>query len=319
MGRAERSNDSVEYAVLFPGQGSQRVGMGAELFEARPDLLVEAADRILGWPLREVCLEGPEELLTATDRAQPALYALSFALWMELAGRVNRPPAAAAGHSLGEYTALGAAGVFSFEDGLGLVAARAEAMADAVGRQPSGMAALLGAGEEKIEEVAAARRAAGGLLWVANLNAPGQVAAAGGKEDIEWLADNARQLGIRRVVVLDVAGGFHSPLMASAVEPLQTALDGVDLGEAAFPVWANVTGAPMGAGEVRGLLARQVTAPVRFGDSLRSMAASGVEVFVHVGPGEVTAGLARRTVRGCRTLVVSSIAQAEEAAGLLEA
>ena len=292
--------------------------MGAELFDARAELLIEIADRLLGWSLRDVCMEGPEEMLTATDRAQPALYALAFALWLELADRVGSPPVAAAGHSLGEYTALGAAGVFSFEEGLRLVAARARAMADAVGMAASGMAALLGATDEQAEEVAATRRAAGGRLWVANLNAPGQVVMAGALEDIDWLIGNVRRLGLRRAVKLNVAGAFHSPLMALAVPRVEAALEGVGLKDPDFPVWANVTGTPVAAGEVRRLLARQVVAPVRFGASLRAMAASGVEVFVHVGPGDVTAGLARRAVRGCEVLVVSSLAEAEEAAGLLE-
>lgn len=318
MDRAARSKQGVEYAVLFPGQGSQYVGMGAELFEARPDLLAGAADRILGWPLRKVCLEGPEELLTRTDRAQPALYALSFALWTELAARLPRPPAAAAGHSLGEYTALAAAGVFGFEDGLRLVKARAEAMAEAVAREPSGMAALLGADARRAEEAAAARRAEGGRLWVANLNAPGQVVMAGAMEDIDWLAADARRAGFRRAVKLKVAGAFHSPLMLPAAARVEQALSEVRLAEPRFPVWANTTGEPADAGRLPGLLVRQVSSPVLFGASLQSMAAAGAEVFVHVGPGDVTAGMARRAVRGCGALAASSIAGAEEAAARLE-
>ena len=292
--------------------------MGAELFDARSELLIETADRILGWSLREACLEGPEDLLTRTDRAQPALYALSFALWMELTERLGRPPVAAAGHSLGEYTALGAAGVFSFEQGLRLVAARAGAMADAVQKAASGMAAVLGTSDDRAEEVAAERRSAGGRLWVANLNAPRQVVMAGAGEDIDWLVGNARSLGLRRVVRLNVAGAFHSPMIVSAVPRVEAALEEVDFEIPDFPVWANVTAAPVGVGEMHRSLARQLVAPVRFCDSLRSMADAGAEVFVHVGPGDVTAGLARRTVRGCEVVVVSSIAQAEEAAALLE-
>ena len=309
----------MEYAVLFPGQGSQYVGMGAELFEARPDLLIEAADRILGWPLRKVCLEGPEELLTRTDRAQPALYALSYALWTELAARLRRPPAAAAGHSLGEYTALAAAGVFGFEDGLRLVKARAEAMAEAVAAgEPSGMAALLGADARRAEEEAAARRAEGGRLWVANLNAPGQVVMAGAMEDVDRLAADARRAGFRRAVKLNVAGAFHTPLMLPAAARVEEALSKVRLEEPRFPVWVNTTGEPVDAARLPGLLVRQVSSPVRFGASLQSMAAAGVEAFVHVGPGDVTAGMARRAVRGCEAPAVSSIAGAEEAAARLE-
>ena len=315
---ADGSNNIVKYAVLFPGQGSQHVGMGAELFDARPDLLMEVADRVLGWSLRDVCLTGPQELLTATERAQPALYALGSALWMELAERVGRSPVAAAGHSLGEYTALAAAGVFSFEAGLRLVAARADAMAEAVRQPASGMAAVLGARDDKAEEVAAGRRAEGGRLWVSNLNAPGQVVLGGALEDIDWLVGNARSLGLRRVVKLDVAGAFHTPLMAPAVPRLSAALEQIDMERPAFQVWANVTAAPFDTGDAGRLLSRQVVAPVLFGASLRAMHEAGVEVFVHVGPGDVTAGLARRAARGCRVLVVSSVSQAREAAAVLE-
>lgn len=291
--------------------------MGADLFGARPDRLVDVSDRVLGWSLRDVCLEGPEERLTATEHAQPALYALAYQLWTELGERVGHPPAAAAGHSLGEYTALAAAGAFSFETGLGLVDRRARAMADAVARVDSGMAALLGVSDEVAHQVAADRRLEGGKLWVANLNAPGQVVAAGALEDIGWLVRNARDLGIRRAIRLDVAGAFHTPLMEPAGSRLATALAGVGIRPLAFPVWANVTARPMPEGDVREMLSRQITAPVRFGETLRGMAEAGVEAFVHVGPGDVTAGLARRAVRGCRVLVASSIAEVEEVADRL--
>lgn len=307
----------MKYAVLFPGQGSQRVGMGAELFDARPDRLVSVADRVLGWSLREVCLAGPEGRLTATEHAQPALYALAYQLWVELRERVSVPPVAAAGHSLGEYTALAAAGAFPFEAGLRLVRERALAMADAVAEAGSGMAALLGVSDGVAVEVAAGRRDAGGRLWVANLNAPGQVVAAGALEDIDWLVGNARSLGIRRAVRLDVAGAFHTPLMAPARSRLATALAGVEINPPGFPVWANVTARPMAGKAVKELLRRQITEPVRFGETLRGMAQAGVEAFVHVGPGDVTAGLARRAAGGCRTFVVSSIAEADQVAARL--
>ena len=291
--------------------------MGADLFEARPDRLVDVSDRILGWSLREVCLDGPDERLTATEHAQPALYALAYQLWREFSERVGHAPVAAAGHSLGEYTALAATGAFSFETGLGLVDRRARAMADAVARVDSGMAALLGVSDEVAHQVAADRRLEGGRLWVANLNAPGQVVAAGALEDIGWLVANARDLGIRRAIQLEVAGAFHTPLMEPARSKLATALAGVDFRSPTFPVWANVTARPMAGGEAGELLSRQITAPVRFGETLRGMANDGVEAFVHVGPGDVTAGLARRAVRGSRVMVVSSIAEAGEVAARL--
>ncbi len=264
-------------------------------------------------------MEGPEERLRATEHAQPAIYALSYTLWLELAERVGRLPSAAAGHSLGEYTALAAAGVVSFEEGLELVTARARAMAEAVREHPSGMAAVLGVAAERVERVTAHRRSSGGRLWIANLNAPGQTVVSGSVEDIDWLVANGRRLGLRRVVRLSVAGAFHCPLMESATPGLQDALDKVQMGSPAFPVWSNVTAHPHIPGRESLMLSRQLVAPVRFSASLRSIALSGTETFIHIGPGDVTAGMARRTVRGSSTRVVSSVTQAKEIASELAA
>ncbi len=210
-------------AVLFPGQGSQHVGMGEDLFERHADRLGEDADRILGWSLRDVCLDGPEERLTRTEFAQPALFALSYARWLDVEAHLADHVSAAAGHSLGEYTALAAAGMIGYEAALAVVAERGAAMSDAADAEPSGMAALIGATPEVAEEVAAARRAAGGRLSVANLNAPGQVVVAGGADDLDWLEENARSFGIRRAIRLNVAGAFHSPFMSAATARLASA------------------------------------------------------------------------------------------------
>lgn len=303
----------MDYAVLFPGQGSQYVGMGADLFESRPDLLGEAADEVLGWSLRRLCLEGPEAELTRTERAQPALFALAYARWEALAAACPHPPMAAAGHSLGEYTALAAAGVLDYLTALTLVAARGRAMAAAADAAPSGMAALLGVDAEAAEAAAARRRDEGGSLWVANLNAPGQVVVAGGTADLTWLADHAEELGIRRVVPLKVAGAFHSPFMEPATRELQSALQGVVFHSARFSVWANATAVPYGDGEPSDLLVRQVVSPVRFAETLAAMAAAGATTFVHVGPGDVTAGMAKRAVVGAEVLVVNDAASLHSA------
>ncbi|MDF1594540.1 MAG: ACP S-malonyltransferase [Acidimicrobiia bacterium] len=308
----------MSYAVLFPGQGSQFVGMGADLFDARPDLLIDQADETLGWSLRDMCLDGPEEELTRTERAQPALFAIAFALWDELARRLRTRPAAAAGHSLGEYTALAAAGAFDFATALRIVALRGTAMASAADAEPSSMAALIGATAELAGEVASSRRQAGGRLWVANLNAPGQVVVAGGAADIEWLQNEGRTLGLRRVVPLKVAGAFHSPFMASAQAELAAGLATVVPERPEFPVWSNVDAAPVAVAEIPELLARQVVAPVRFSDTLDGIAEQGIRTFVHVGPGDVTAGMARRTVPGADVLVVNDLISIEEAIGKLE-
>ncbi len=299
------------YAILFPGQGSQFVGMGADLFDLSPAFLGEAADEVLGWSLRSICLEGPEEALTSTAQAQPALYAVAYALWAELSALVTEDPRAAAGHSLGEYTALAAAGVFDYQTGLRLVAARGLAMALAAEQEPSGMVAVLGVDQDRAEEAASTRRDHEGSLWVANLNAPGQIVMAGGLDDLAWFAEHGGEYGARRVVPLKVAGGFHSPFMEPAVELLAEAVDGVSFGAPRFPVWANLTAAPVD--NVRTSLLQQVVSPVRFGQSLQAMAGAGIDTFVHLGPGDVTASMAKRTVTDARIITVSSVDDLEEA------
>lgn len=294
------------YAILFPGQGSQKVGMGADLFSTRTDLLVEIADRVLGWSLEALVTDGPQEELTKTEHAQPALYAVSYALWEALSDALPTRPAAAAGHSLGEYTALAAAGALSYEDGLTLVAERGRAMAGAPSASdPSGMAALIGADLEHAERIAADRRAEGGRLWVANVNTPSQIVLAGSRLDIEWLSENARSLGIRRAIPLDVAGGFHSPYMAPAAERLRTALERVEFAEPSFTVYANTTGRPV-EDPVR-QLGEQLIQPVQFAATLERMAADGITTFIHVGPGDVTAGLVKRTLTDAVVHVVSDL------------
>lgn len=307
----------MRHAVLFPGQGSQFVGMGGDLFDEMPDLLGDTADEALGRSLRRLCLDGPEEALTRTEHAQPALFAVSYALWTALAARIG-PPVAAAGHSLGEYTALAAAGSLGFGDGLRLVAARGRAMAAAADADLSGMAALIGGDFAAAETLAMTRRAAGGRLWVANLNAPGQAVVAGGIEDLLWAGEHAAEHGIRRVVPLKVAGAFHSPIMAPAAASLRAAVEATPLGATSFPVWANATARPHD-GDIGGTLLAQLTSPVRFAESLVAMAAAGIDAFVHVGPGDVTAGLARRSVEGTEAIVVSSLEDIGAAADRLGA
>ena len=308
-----RTRAPMSFAVLFPGQGSQSVGMCADLRADRPDLFASASE-VLGWDLSALIDDGPAELLTRTDRAQPALYVTAFGLW-EAFSDVAPTPTAAAGHSLGEYTALAAAGALDFAAGLSLVDRRGRAMADAAAASAGGMAALLGADDELAERVSALRRADGGDLHLANANAPGQVVVAGGMADLDWLESNARDLGLRRVIRLDVGGAFHSPHMADAADRLATALADTHFGDASFAVFANADAAPIA--DPRAALVRQLTAPVRFRESLERMAASGIGTFVHIGPGDVTAGLARRSVPGADVHVVSSIDDAHRVADLL--
>ncbi len=300
----------MSYAVLFPGQGSQFVGMGADLFEARPDLLGERADHILGWSLRSLCLDGPEEELTRTEHAQPALFALAYALWAEFSAAVPEPPSAGAGHSLGEYTALAAAGVLAYDDALAVVAERGRAMAEAADLEPSGMAALLGADPELAEQVCAANRATGGRLVVANLNGPGQVVVAGGAADLDWLEEHARDHGIRRAVRLKVAGAFHSPFMEPAASRVEAAVAALDVTGGGFDVYGNVTARPVRTEVVRSSLASQVVSPVRFAQTIEHMTSAGIDTFVHLGPGDVTAGMAKRIAPSATVHVVNDLESA---------
>jgi [acyl-carrier-protein] S-malonyltransferase len=302
----------MSVAVLFPGQGSQFVGMGAELFEARPDLLGHSADEVLGWSLRQVCLEGPEEALTRTEHAQAALFAVSYALWEEFRADLNGAISGAAGHSLGEYTALCAAGVVSFPDALRVVARRGEAMAAAADLEPSGMAALIGADPDQAARIAARRREGGGRLQVANINAPGQVVVAGSVEDIAWVSENARELGVRRAIPLKVAGAFHSDFMEPAADEVGQALSGVTFKDPSFSVWSNTTAKPHRTDKLADTLKSQMVSTVRFEESLVDMAGSGMDTFVHVGPGDVTAAMAKRTVDGATIHTVSEIADIPE-------
>lgn len=306
----------MSVGVLFPGQGSQFVGMGGDLFDARPDLLGERADDILGWSLRQMCLEGPEESLTRTEHAQPAIFALSYALWEMLSSEIVTP-SGAAGHSLGEYTALAAAGALDYETALSAVARRGRAMASAADLEPSGMAALLGADEEMAAAIVARRGQDGGRLQVANINAPGQVVVAGGADDIDWLVANSREFGVRRAVPLKVAGAFHSTFMANAADDVETALSAVQPGEFAFPVWSNTTARPHEPDHLVELLVKQVVSPVRFRESLAAMGDKGIDLFIHVGPGDVTAAMARRSVEECEVLVVSNINDIPGVAGTI--
>jgi [acyl-carrier-protein] S-malonyltransferase len=306
---------NMKYAVLFPGQGSQSVGMCADARREKPDLVGSVANDVVGWNINDLIDDGTEEELTKTQHAQPCLYAVSYALWSVFADSVTIEPAAGAGHSLGEYTALASARAIGYLDGLSLVAQRGNAMAMSASESLSGMAALLGADLDKAEEVAALRRSQGGSLYVANINAPGQIVVAGGTQDLAWLAAEAKGLGIRRAIILKVAGGFHSPFMASAAESLGSALEATTMSTPAFDVYANVSGQP--TTDPRSTLAEQLTSTVRFAETLESMDEAGIDTFIHIGPGDVTAGLAKRAVKGARVHVVSTTDEARAIAELV--
>ena len=293
----------MSVGLLFPGQGSQTVGMGralAERFPVARETFAEA-DEVLGFGLSQLAWEGPFEALTATENAQPALYVHSLAVYRVAAGRLGRVRAAA-GHSLGELSAYGAAGVYSFADGLRAVRRRGELMARADRGAPGSMAAVLGLGEPAIHELCRDARDRGMTLVAANLNARGQVVVSGEVSAIEWVAGAARQKGARRVVELAVSAAFHSPLMDPAADEFRRYLDGITFRRPDFPVVSNVTAeATADPAAIRGLLVRQLVSPVRWMECIQHMSALGVDRFVELGPGKVLTALNRRNARGVRT------------------
>jgi [acyl-carrier-protein] S-malonyltransferase len=279
--------------------------------EAAADLY-QWASACLGWDLTETLRTASPDELRQTYIAQPAIFCVSVAALRALEAAGVEQPAYVAGHSLGEFSALVAAGALSFEAGLLLVARRAEAMQRAADARPGSMSSVLGLSAEGVE-MAVESAAQGQVLAIANDNAPGNVVVSGEWTALERLPAAAKELGAKRVVPLNVGGAFHSPLMAPAVEVFQPHLAAVPLGDPAVPVVANATAEPVASGEeLRELLARQLTGRVRWTESVRRMAALGVDTFIEVGPGTVLTGLIKRTVDGARALSVSDAAGAAE-------
>ncbi len=311
-------------ALAFPGQGSQSVGMGKETADRYSEArgVFERADAALQFPLSRACFDGPDEALRLTATTQPAILTASLAILAALRSRLpedflSSSVACAAGHSLGEYAALVAAGALQLEDAVRTVRRRGEYMQEAVPIGQGAMAALLGSTLEEVESLC--REAAGGdVLSPANLNAPDQTVVAGTAAAVDRLAALARTRGVRKVIRLPVSAPFHCALMAPAQERLARDLAKVSFRDAAVPVIPNVTArVTTDAVELRGALIRQVTAPVRWVETIRAMREAGVSIFVEVGPGRILTGLARRIDPGFVLLNVEDPESLETAVGRL--
>ncbi len=290
-----RAGAAGQQAWVFPGQGSQQVGMGCDLYESFPAArrLFQEADEVLNLPLSRLCFEGPEETLRQTTNAQPAIMTVSLAC-LEAAQEAGllreRPVAFMAGHSLGEYTALVAAGVLSLADGLRLVRERGRLMQEAGDRIPGAMAAIMGLAEDKVTKVCHQTGAE-----VCNLNSPGQVVIGGLTEAVARAMDLARAHGARQVVRLNVSGAFHSALMRPAADGLAQPIAQTPFSDARVPIVANSSAQPIARAEaIKEELTRQLCRPVLWQRSVEYMIENGVTAFVEIGPGRVLTSLIRR-------------------------
>ncbi len=281
-------------AWIFPGQGSQYVGMGADCFHEADDAKATfaTADAVLGFPLSTICFNGPELELRQTQNTQPAIFLHSMVL-VRLIGQ-DDAPAMVAGHSLGEYSALVVAGALTFEDGLRLVRLRGELMQRAGELEPGTMAAVIGMTPEATIDMCREASAAG-VVQPANFNSPGQIVISGSVEGVRKAMELAKQRGAKMAKELVVSGAFHSPLMGSAKEGLRAALETTAIRDARIPVYTNVTAEPVTrAAEIRKLLYQQLSSPVRWEESVRNMVRDGAARFVEIGPGKVLQGLVKR-------------------------
>ena len=296
-------------AFVFPGQGAQTVGMGKDIYEHDVDAraILEQANEALGFSITELMFNGPDTELKQTANTQPALLTVSVA-FLKLIEKSGLKADYVAGHSLGEYSALVAAGVLSFEDAVRTVRARGQFMEQAVPGGQGAMAAVLGAEREALKQLCAQITSEGKLVELANMNCPGQIVVSGSVDGVNEVVARGKEIGAKRVIPLEVSGPFHSSLMEKAAIALREELEKLTMQDASIPVIANVTAEPVSAAaQITSLLEQQVCAPVLWEDSVKKLIELGVDTFVEIGSGSVLTGLIKKIDRNVTTVTINSL------------
>ena len=332
---------TTQVAFLFPGQGSQAAGMGADIFETSPAArrVFESADEALGIALSDLCFHGPDDVLRETINAQPAIVTVSLALLAALQATLNEHtsswssplvPSYTAGHSVGEYAALVASGALQLKDAVRLVRERGRLMHYEGTVCPGGMAAVIGMDEGPLEEVCQEATAQAvvnlpgdahpgqGRVSIANFNAPGQIVISGEQAALNVATGLAKARGAKRVIPLPVSGAFHSPVMQPAAAGLAQAIEQTEVHDASIPIIGNMHATPLtGAQEIREELAQQIAAPVQWTRTIEYLVGAGVTTFLEIGPGQALTGMVKRIAKGVTTLNVSSGADLEKVASIM--